>query len=280
MNKSFTLIEILVVIVVIGILSAFVLVGMSSITNNANIAKSKEFANSMRNSLLIDLVSEWKLDGNANDSWGTNNGTLVGPTHLPVLKSSNECISGTCYQFDGSEDYINCSRAHYETLAAEAWINTYSIPAQGVAASTFVRTDSYMLYIEGGLRWYIHDGTAWRSISYSSLSTNKWYHVVGTYDLNASTNNHKLYVNGVRVAQVTTTNIRDAGAWLRIEYIWSQYYSGLIDEVRIYDQVLPASKIQQNYFIGLNKLYKNDGLSKIEYGQRLSELKSNLAMHE
>jgi prepilin-type N-terminal cleavage/methylation domain-containing protein len=43
MNKSFTLIEILVVIVVIGVLSAFILVGMSSITSSANIAKSQAF---------------------------------------------------------------------------------------------------------------------------------------------------------------------------------------------------------------------------------------------
>jgi len=48
-EKSFTLIEILVVIVVTGILSSFVLVGMSSITNDARIAKVKAFANSVRN---------------------------------------------------------------------------------------------------------------------------------------------------------------------------------------------------------------------------------------
>jgi prepilin-type N-terminal cleavage/methylation domain-containing protein len=128
MNKSFTLIEILVVIVVIGALSAFILVGMSSITNSANIAKSQAFSNSLRNSLLLNLVSEWKLDGNGNDSWGVNNGTLVGATHLPVLKTNSDCFSGSCYDFDGTEDYINVgSRANLTTdisngLTITAWI--------------------------------------------------------------------------------------------------------------------------------------------------------------
>jgi len=73
MSNSFTLIEILVVIVIIGILSAFILVGMSSITNSANIAKGKAFADSTRNSLLGNLKAEIKLDEgtgqNIGDSW-------------------------------------------------------------------------------------------------------------------------------------------------------------------------------------------------------------------
>ncbi|MFA6374475.1 MAG: prepilin-type N-terminal cleavage/methylation domain-containing protein, partial [Candidatus Paceibacterota bacterium] len=39
MNKSFTLIEILVVIVIIGILSAFIIVSMAGVSDKATIAK-------------------------------------------------------------------------------------------------------------------------------------------------------------------------------------------------------------------------------------------------
>ena len=81
MSKSFTLIEILVVIVIIGILSAFIIVSMVGVSDKARIAKSQAFANSLRNSLLINLVSEWKLnDGSgttASDSWSANTGTLT-----------------------------------------------------------------------------------------------------------------------------------------------------------------------------------------------------------
>jgi prepilin-type N-terminal cleavage/methylation domain-containing protein len=57
-ENSFTLIEILVVIVVIGILSSFILIGINSINENARITKIKVFANSLRNSLLTDIVFE------------------------------------------------------------------------------------------------------------------------------------------------------------------------------------------------------------------------------
>ena len=102
-KKSFTLIEILVVIVVIGILSAFILVGMSSISSKANIARSQAFANSLDNALLLSRTSQWKLDGNINDSWGINTGTWYGATggnNLAVnYRSSSECVSGQCLDF-------------------------------------------------------------------------------------------------------------------------------------------------------------------------------------
>jgi prepilin-type N-terminal cleavage/methylation domain-containing protein len=106
-EKSFTLIEILVVIVVVGILSSFILVGMSSITSDANIAKGKAFANSLKNSLLMNLVSEWKLDETSGstsyDSWSQNNGTVTGAT------ITTDCVSGKCLEFDGIDNRISYS---------------------------------------------------------------------------------------------------------------------------------------------------------------------------
>ena len=68
MNKllktAFTLIELLVVIAIIGILSGLIVVSMSGVTEKANIAKSQVFSNSLRNSLMINTVSQY----NFNDS--------------------------------------------------------------------------------------------------------------------------------------------------------------------------------------------------------------------
>jgi len=61
MKKSFTLIEILVVIVIIGILSAFIIVSMSGVSQKATIAKGQAFANSLKNALMIT----WSLNGNS-----------------------------------------------------------------------------------------------------------------------------------------------------------------------------------------------------------------------
>ena len=62
-NKSFTLIELLVVIVIIGILAGVIMISTSFSIDQANITKGKVFANSLRNSLITNLVSEWNLEG-------------------------------------------------------------------------------------------------------------------------------------------------------------------------------------------------------------------------
>jgi len=61
-KQSFTLIEILVVIVIIGILSSFIFFTINDSVEKAQITKSKMFAESIRNNLLLNLVSEWKFD--------------------------------------------------------------------------------------------------------------------------------------------------------------------------------------------------------------------------
>jgi len=110
LKKAFTLIELLVVIAVIGILSGLIVVSMNGVTNKATIAKSQIFSNSLRNSLMANLVSEWKFDENTGistaDSWsGGNSGTLTGAT-LPTWLTGNNCIRGSCVSFDGVDDYI------------------------------------------------------------------------------------------------------------------------------------------------------------------------------
>jgi len=61
-RQAFTLIELLVVIAIIGILSGLIIVSMNGITNSATVAKAQVFSNSLRNALMMNLVSEWKFD--------------------------------------------------------------------------------------------------------------------------------------------------------------------------------------------------------------------------
>jgi prepilin-type N-terminal cleavage/methylation domain-containing protein len=75
--SAFTLIELLVVIAIIGILSALIIVGMSSTTQKATIAKAQVFSNSLRNSLMNNLISEWKFNGSGlNDGDNATQRTL------------------------------------------------------------------------------------------------------------------------------------------------------------------------------------------------------------
>jgi len=305
MNKSFTLIEILVVIVVIGILSAFILVGMSSITSSANIAKGQAFSNSLRNSLLINLVSEWKFEGptaaesvvttnDAKDSWGSNNVTVVGGN--PVVKSSN-CISGKCIYFDGTGDYLavpdSSSLDITDAITISVWANVTSVqntnyeyivrktasdPSQGTLYGLLMGYDDRIV------RFFIwtedYAGCQIGVDSLTQLDLNKWYYLSVTYDYSSHTG--KIYINGVlnNTRTSTTGKIRTNNDFF---YISQQnggfFFNGYVDEVALYNQAMPASNVSEKYYSGLNKLFKNSGIGLEEYSLRISQLKEVLTKY-
>jgi len=289
MNKSFTLIEILVVIVVIGVLSAFILVGMSSITSSANIARGKAFLNSMDNSLLLSRVSQWKLDeavgsGTASDSWGTNTGTLSGTAPLAQFQTTG-CTSNNCLSFDGN-DYIDLGLPTAITSLQQGSVSMWFKPTTDITNEKplfhirgTVPSAQYVILEYRSSKLKIDNGAAGSCQGNTTLQLNTWYNVV--YASNGSTWN--IYLNGI--AETLTKSGTD-GCWfgdvvtpssLSIGgYATSIFHTGLMDDVRIYNQAIPTSKIQQSYFVGLNNLYKNKGLTQLEYSQRIVELKNNL----
>jgi len=289
MNKSFTLIEILIVIVVIGVLSAFILVGMSSITNSANITKGKAFSDSLRSSLLIDLVSEWKLDegvgGTTKDSWGVSGGTLSG---TPTWTDSN-CISGNCLDFDGVDDYIDVGNDNSvritDFITIEYWSYTQGSSSNGYCSETVSKRGCYDICcndlfstVDGHNDVALVDGLV--------PSLNVWYHVVYTYDSNARIG--KFYRDSKLLNTRDVGSIYPGYATYKMGsscgnlYISNSIYrfNGILDEIKIYKQVLAGIKIRENYYIGLNKLFKNKNIALEEFNERVSKLKSNLANNE
>jgi hypothetical protein len=76
----------------------------------------------------------------------------------------------------------------------------------------------------------------------SHLPTNAWTHLAATYD--GST--QKFYVNGVLVgSQSQTGAITFSSGALRIggDSVWGEYFTGYVDEVRIYNRALTQAEI-------------------------------------
>ena len=105
----------------------------------------------------------------------------------------------------------------------------------------------------------------------------RWHNLVGVRDVSADT--LKIYVDGVlensACLDTTTDDIAPANS-LVIGINGTNKFSGLIDDVRMYNQAMSSSQINQDYFFNLNNLFKNNEIVLNEFNQRLSELKNNL----
>ncbi len=285
---AFTLIELLVVIAIIGILSGLIIVSMGGITNSASIAKAEVFSNSLRNALMMNLVSEWKLDqinspGNNQtpDSWkGINTGTLkqngyagaCDSTHCPQLQTTG-CISGNCLKFDGADDYIDCgsdSSLFNNTITEEVWVKAQNLPAwEGIISNTTVWGNGFGLQMGVTQKIAVTAGGIYLSTSWTPV-VNTWYHIVATHQ---SDNTTILYVNGKEENRASIALAWDTSPKFYIGTFYttpSLYFSGMIDNVRIYNASIPASQIKEQYYAGLNSLFVSGGITKDEYVERLN----------
>lgn len=272
MNKAiktaFTLIELLVVIAIIGILSGLIVVTMSGVTQKANIAKSQVFSNSLRNALMANMVSEWKLDGNTSDTWGTNNGTI-----LSTVTTETDCVYGTCYSFNGG--YINFGNVISlgETTVA-MWFKSSSSYAyttrsffsfngtnRGGLNLSWAGDGRPLLYFASSNYRYFGDT--------SKYSDGKWHFLV-LYVAGALQNdilNSSLTIDTNRIANSSTASSQAPGTWSAF-YLGegeSDPYIGFIDEVRIFRGGITALQIKEQYYAGLNSLYAKNQLNPEQY---------------
>jgi len=282
-QKSFTLIELLVVIVIIGILAGVIMISTSSSIDKANIAKSKVFEESVSNNLAANMVSRWRLDGNASDLWGNNNGTLY---NSPTWKNSNECISNGCLGFSGTAyvDFGDLSNLiGKNNITYSLWVkpstngrntaDTYNFDTFMGKADTGYSGDLSVGYrSDNKVRVYYENLSTSNYIdSINPITINGWTYVVVT----TSNSNVSLYINGLFNATgsiATNFVINKMGIGSAIVNTYCTHFNGLMDEVRLYNAAISSSQIKQNYIAGLDSLLSKGGISKEDYNQRVNAL--------
>lgn len=209
------------------------------------------------------LIGYWKLDEGsgtsaADASSAGTTGTLTGG---PTWTTGR---IGSAVDFDGTNDYIDLGTpavldvesAH--TIAA--WVKTdvtntsQSIFVSGSAACCGMEAQLRIEYnVGGGTYQFQFSHTDQSSALISDLPTDvqtgTWYHVVGTWD---GAGVRKLYVDGALSASDTglASMTSEYNNEARIGYnhsITSEYFNGMIDEVRIYNRELAGEEISNLY---------------------------------
>jgi hypothetical protein len=135
-------------------------------------------------------------------------------------------------------------------MTLEAWVNP-STTSSGWRDVIYKGNDNYLLegtsqsagapagggVIGGSSTTFVYGAAA--------LSINTWTHLALTYD----GANVRLYINGVQVsAQAITGNLATSANPLQIggDSLFGQYFSGIIDEVRVYNVALTPGQIHSD----------------------------------
>jgi hypothetical protein len=173
-----------------------------------------------------------------------NEGTVNGATRTASGRF------GRALSFDGINDRVDVPDAASldltNAMTLEAWVRPSSNSGWQTALLKERGTTGhvYALYASNGATPITESYlTSYNGATAPSpLALNTWTHLASTYDGTTL----RLYVNGTQVATKAFSGAMAATASpLRIggNAVWGEYFSGLIDEVRVYNRALSATEI-------------------------------------
>lgn len=250
-EKSFTLIELMVVIAIIGLLSSIIFVSLSNARQKAKIATSLTFSSQVQNLIGIESVGEWSFNGNLNDTFSGygNNGTWMGGGSPSYVESAHPSL-GTAIYFDGNH-YVEvpASSSLYprsdHAFTAEVLINVTSFPVSG-SITAICRPGHFSLGVaeSGAIRlalWSLGSGISLYFTDYP-VGTGEWHHIAVTLIPPSTV---KIYLDGIVVASTSSYPFNGPQSSYPDLYIgrtcgFSEYnFNGIIDNVRVYYEPMP-----------------------------------------
>ena len=212
------------------------------------------------------IVAWWAAEGEANDSVGTNNGSLQGG----AVYASGEV--GQAFSLNGTSAYVvvpaspSLNVGSGGGLTIEGWINSPTITAQQILVEWHhTGTPSFGLHMQtgtgsgggasaGALYANLVDTSGIYHFIWSNpglLVSNQFQHVALTY--NMSTGVGTLYVDGSVVSQSNLgvfTPQTSYDVYLGERPGWALDYAGLLDEMSVYNRALASNEIAAIYQAG------------------------------
>jgi chitodextrinase len=193
------------------------------------------------NSADISGVTLYDKSGNGND--GTINGATV-----------TNGKSGDALSFDGTNDYVSISGllGTPTNITLSAWARLDAADTNGAELISLgdyvaIRVDDS----SGGTKGFYFDTTNnWRGVNTNvDYAGTGWHHFA--YVVDDTNNSQKMYVDGIERASASWTNpiqYTTLGSNTEIgrhaNGTGSYDFNGIIDDVRIYNQALSATEIQ------------------------------------
>jgi hypothetical protein len=214
--------------------------------------------------LSSGLVGYWTFDGKTTN-WATGQTLdLSGNGYSGNLASSMGASAtpkggkiGQAFYFNGvDQDVITLGSSPVSdgklttTASVSAWIKPDTLSGEHVVFSSGTGAGPYW-WVEqtnSALRWIGVAGALSNILdSASVLSANQWQYVVFV----GTPSSLKIYLNGAIVAQSNDSIITSGTNVVnRIGSTQSRYFSGAMDDVRVYNRALSDSEVMQLYHLG------------------------------
>jgi hypothetical protein len=198
-----------------------------------------------------DLVGDYRFDGNALDQSGFgNHGTVQGV----VLAPDRDGNPLSAYAFDGVDDVIvvpgHPSLDYQEAMTVAFWMQPDALPNREsflISHGSWQNRWKVSIISDRRLRWTIKSRTAVKDLdSDRVLVQDSLYHAAVTYGEGGM----RIYLDGRLESETTsigpialTAIDLTIGQMVPGDTQWN--YSGVIDDVRIYNRVLAEAEIQE-----------------------------------
>jgi hypothetical protein len=200
------------------------------------------------------LLLHLNMENSANDLSGRNfNGTVQGGAIFENNPAPTAFSNAYSLSLDGINDFITVphhSDLNSYPISISAWIKTTKTTGFNGIVSKYIygSKNGYQLFTSNGMIYgryfknstsYIWDGAT--GLSGGPVSDGKWHHVAFTVDAAGG----KIYVDGLLKGTRAWTG--SPGATTQTDRLsigfYDQYFSGSIDEARIYKITLTADEI-------------------------------------
>lgn len=216
-----------------------------------------EGSGASESSVTDGLAAWWRLNGNAQDYIGNNNGTVSGAT----LTTGQDGRANGAYQFDGVDDYIE-----FQPTISNFGGFSISVWARGVSGSAADFGYGYIVHrgvekkVENSVYWIAVKDTGvyggdvsgnGSSSTTTSANPSTWRLLTLTYD--GAT--RVVYVDGVAQSTLarsftnTTTGTR-LGIGGTPHATTYRPFHGQIDDVRLFNRTLSPTEVQTLYSEG------------------------------
>ncbi len=203
------------------------------------------------------LVSWWRGENNGLDALGANNGTLHSASNFSFAPGK----VGQAFSFSGATtEYVDAPSSASLNFGANdfaiaTWIKSSDNGSYRRLVTKRGTGNWYSLALNGGKAFFEIAGGV-NCTSSTAVADGQWHHIAVSRDQSGtSPRKYHLYIDGVENSSLTDSGLNldnsaplELGKWAAESY--SGTYSGLMDEVQIFNRSLTAAEIQGIYNAG------------------------------